>query len=442
MGSTPTICIYVLINMNILILFGLIIFLLLGVGVIFFNTYIFFLLRFIVLRVGTLFSGIGAFEFALKRLGLDHELVFACDSGNINPFSISLSAVDEISKAKVLDLARGSILGDDYFRDLEVKVDLCKDVNSLEHLYEVVSVDLFLRSKPEGIKSSDWFNQIYSGMSLWSRNLVYKSFAANYDVGDWHHDIRFLNGVDYPDLDFIVGGSPCQSFSVLGNRAGLNDARGNLVYEFYRVISESKPKVFIFENVANILREGHGKLVDDLYRIYSDLGYVVHGQVLNAVDYGIPQNRRRFFMVGIRSDLSLKKPFSFPARRVLNLFLKDVLESDVDEKFFLSDRMIRYVEDRRFNKRPKYLCVDPNVAFTLTSSTDSVQRMGIDTFVTQGGRLRRLTPRECLRIMGFTDDFKQVVSDSAMYRQAGNSIVVDVLISLVRSVLDSVDLGG
>ena len=395
------------------------------------------------LRVGTLFSGIGAFEFALKRLGLDHDLVFACDNGSINPFSRRFDDVSDSSKSVLLDMVNGSVLGDVYYDDLCSVLEGVDQVSQLESLYERVKVDLFLASKPEGVSASDWFDSVYNIDKLKARNLVYSSYSANYDFGGrWCHDVRFLDGADYFDLDFIVGGSPCQSFSVLGNRAGLNDARGNLVYEFYRVISESKPKVFIFENVANILREGRGKLVDDLYRMYADLGYRVYSQVLNAVDYGVPQNRRRFFMVGIRSDLSLKKPFSFPARRVLNLFLRDLLEPVVDEKFFLSDSMVRYVEDRRFNKRPKYLCVDPNVAFTLTSSTDSVQRMGIDTFVTQGGRLRRLTPRECLRIMGFTDDFKQVVSDSAMYRQAGNSIVVDVLISLVRSVLDSVDLGG
>lgn len=395
------------------------------------------------LRVGTLFSGIGAFEFALKRLGIDYEIAFACDNGNINPFSKSFDDISDASKSVVLDLARDSILGDSYFSDLCEVVESVEQASQLEFLYEKVRVDLFLAGKPDGVSASSWFNLVYSISKLNARNNVYKSYSANYDIGDrWYHDVRFLDGGEHTDLDFIVGGSLCQSFSALGNRYGLKDPRGNLVYEFYRVVSQSMPKVFIYENVANILREGHGKLVNDLYQMYSDLGYVVHGQVLNAVDFGVPQNRRRFFMVGFREDLVIKKPFSFPRKHVLDLLLKDVLDSDVDEKYFLSDRMSDWVKDRSFIKKPLYKVLDPNVAFTVLASAGGIQRAGLNNYVTEGGRLRQLTPRECLRLMGFTDEFKQVVSDSAMYRQAGNSIVVDVLMHLICSIMDSVDLGG
>lgn len=147
-------------------------------------------------------------------------------------------------------------------------------------------------------------------------------------------------------------------------------------------------------------------------------------------------------MVGFRKDIVIKKPFSFPRKHVLDLLLKDILDSDVDEKYFLSDRMSDWVKDRSFIKKPLYKVLDPNVAFTVLASVGRIQRAGLNTYVTEGGRLRQLTPRECLRLMGFTDEFKQVVSDSAMYRQAGNSIVVDVLMHLICSIMDSVDLGG
>lgn len=345
-----------------------------------------------------------------------------------------------------------------------------------------------------------YVDSLYEGME--KRNKVKVSYMANYDIKDeqFHWNVAFLNGKQYAgQVDLFVGGSPCQSFSLVGKQRGLDDTRGTLFYEYARLIDEIKPKVFIYENVKAVTTHDGGKTWEKMQQVFAELGYKFTWSILNAKNYGIPQNRERLFAVGFREDLKLVKEFSFPEPILLKKKMKDflmdnapggyflprkgvefvtmeknlskrftqidgdvqlcqkknqqfnwhgdfVFQSEEDakekeipdlEKYFLSEKVVKYVMatgTKNFYSKPK---TDLDVARPLLTTMHKMHRAGVDNYVTTDGRLRKLTPRECLRLMGFSDNFKIEVSDTSMYQQAGNSIVVDVLIHIMSKVIES-----
>ncbi|MBQ7778946.1 MAG: DNA cytosine methyltransferase [Clostridia bacterium] len=330
-----------------------------------------------------------------------------------------------------------------------------------------------------------------------------QSYFANYEINedDWFTDIREFDATQYRgQVDFIVGGAPCQAFSMVGKRLGFEDARGTLFYEFARVVKETEPKVFLFENVKGLINHDNGRTWQVIHDIFEELGYDVHFRILNSKDYGIPQNRERLFCLGF------KKPteFRFPAPIELEYRMYDFLEDYAYTKYFLKEKGIKFVtshknreksytqvngdialcqkRNQQFNwhgdfvyhpvaegepfeedfdefifdvrdveekyylseKVAKYVLAGGTKGFRTSTKTDldvarpllqtmhKMHRAGVDNYVTHKGRIRKLTPRECLRLMGFKDSFKIVVSDTSMYQQSGNSIVVDVLIAILK----------
>ncbi len=343
-----------------------------------------------------------------------------------------------------------------------------------------------------------YIDSLYKGLE--SRNKVKQSYMANYKISedDFHWNVAFLDGKQYEgQVDLFVGGSPCQSFSLVGKQRGLDDTRGTLFYEYARLINEIKPKVFIYENVRAVTSHDKGKTWKKMQEVFKELGYHFSWKVLNARDYGIPQNRERLFVVGFRDDLDLDHEFEFPEAIKLEKKMKDflfdnapggyflpkkgvefvtkeknlekrftqidgdiqlcqkknqqfnwhgdfVFQSEEDavknnipelEKYFLSEKVVKYVLSsgtKNFYSKPK---TDLDIARPLLTTMHKMHRAGVDNYVTTDGRLRKLTPRECLRLMGFSDEFKIVVADTSMYQQAGNSIVVDVLIHIMEEIL-------
>ena len=286
---------------------------------------------------------------------------------------------------------------------------------------------------------------------------------------------------------------------MVGKQRGLADTRGTLFYEYARLVKEIRPKVFIYENVKALLSNDEGRTWETVQKVFTDLNYNWKYKVLNAKDYGIPQNRERVFVVGFRNDLKLEKEFVFPKPIELKKKMQDFLldnapggyflpkkgvdfvtdeknltkrytqiDGDIQlcqkknqqfnwhgdfvfqceeeakqkikkdlEKYFLSEKVRKYVlatGTKGFYSRPK---TDLEVARPLLTTMHKMHRAGVDNYVTTNGRLRKLTPRECFRLMGFSDDFVIPVSDTSAYQQAGNSIVVDVLINIMNSVLES-----
>lgn len=379
--------------------------------------------------------------------------------------------------------------------------DLSQRTSQLHEKINYLKVQKHLESLGTNWKKrKEYVDSLYAGQE--KRNKVKQSYMANYhlDETDFHWNVAFLNGKQYKgQVDLFVGGSPCQSFSLVGKQRGLEDTRGTLFYEYARLIDEIKPKVFIYENVRAVVSHDNGKTWEKMQEVFSELGYSFSWKVLNAKNYGIPQNRERLFVVGFRDDLKLNSLFDFPSPIELKKKMKDflmdnapggyflpkkgvefvtkeknlekrftqidgdvqlcqkknqqfnwhgdfVFQSEDDakrnnipdlQKYFLSEKVERYVLStgtKNFYSKPK---TDLDIARPLLTTMHKMHRAGVDNYVTTDGRLRKLTPRECLRLMGFSDNFKIVVSDTAMYQQAGNSIVVDVLIHIMEEILKS-----
>jgi DNA (cytosine-5)-methyltransferase 1 len=552
------------------------------------------------IRLGTVFSGIGAIEHALERLGIEHKIEFACDNGDVDILSKKInedffSIREEISELKSLvkddvekeplefylkttekiekEVEKAHIDENEVYQVLESYRDTGKSnsnqnkayiafenqilaeegnldkklllmrlsiklesdikrsavpknqakeilsaISSRNSKYKVILKELknlaenismvHERINTEIIRSEvfsiDDFNEqkkyvdnLYKNYE--TRNKVMETYLANYDIdpNNFHWNVSFLDGRRYKDkIDLFVGGSPCQSFSLVGKQRGLDDTRGTLFYEFARLVGEIHPKVFIYENVKAILSNDGGETWKTMTEIFGQLGYDWSYEILNAKDYGIPQNRERVFVVGFRKDLKVKDfvfPKSIPLEKSMKDFLLDnvsgkyylpkkgvnfvtseknlekrftqidgdiqlcqkknqqfnwhgdfVFEEDCVEKeklmddlekYFLSEKVKKYVLStgtKGFYSRPE---IDLDIARPLLQTMHKMHRAGVDNYVTTDGRIRKLTPRECLRLMGFCDSFKIVVSDTSMYQQSGNSIVVDVLMHIVLEII-------
>ena len=168
-----------------------------------------------------------------------------------------------------------------------------------------------------------------------SFNAIHGTNFEPQDICEWNKDI---------EVDLIMHGSPCQDFSLAGNQAGGDKdsgTRSSLMYETIRIVEKLKPKYVIWENVRNILSTRHKHNFDNYISKLEELGYKSFYQVLNAKDYGITQNRERVFTISIRNDIN--KKFEFPPKQELTLKLKDVLESEVDEKYYFSEKIIKYI---------------------------------------------------------------------------------------------------
>ena len=169
-----------------------------------------------------------------------------------------------------------------------------------------------------------------------------QSYFANYliDEKKWHKDIHDFSAKKYKNkVDILVGGAPCQAFSMVGKRLGFEDTRGTLFYEFARVIKECQPKLFIFENVKGIVNHDKGRTWQIIKTVFSDLGYDIHEQILNSRDYGIPQNRERMFCIGFKEKTEFRYPFPIP----LEYEMYDFLEDYISSKYFLKDKGIKFV---------------------------------------------------------------------------------------------------
>ena len=370
------------------------------------------------IKLATVFSGIGAIEFALKRMNIDYQIVFACDNGE---------------------------------REINYDIDKAK-----KEVFSLESID----------KKREYVEQLYA-KATGQKNYVQMSYLANYhnfNKNRYFQDVCLLDGRDFKgQVDLFVGGSPCQSFSSVGHQAGLEDARGTLFYEYARLIKEIEPKVFIYENVRNLITHDKGKTWTTIKAIFDKLGYDYQWGILNASDYGIPQSRRRLFVVGIKKEY--KANFSFPPKtKDLKFVMKDFCENnchvggmkynkkgditfdgvpgEVDPKYILTPLLYNYVMKDGTKTWHSKVKINLDIARTLLKTMGNRHRAGVDNYVSFDGTenlgsIRMLTEREAHRLMGFTDDYKIVVSRGQAYKQAGNSIVVDVLMAIVKNILDT-----
>jgi DNA (cytosine-5)-methyltransferase 1 len=349
------------------------------------------------LKVGSDFSGVGAFDQALKRLGVNYKTVFSCDM-------------------------------DKYARE---------------------------------------------------------SYIENYGEPEYYPQNVYERDIPQESLDIYMTSPPCQSFSMAGKRKGKDSANGILFFNSHEFIQQNKPRFFIFENVKGLLSDDNGKTFQEwtnmlggksinglpvIFPFEKSVPYHIYWKVLNSKKHGVPQNRERVFIVGVRDDKD--NNFQFPKEEHLYKKLKDVLEEDVNEKYYLSKKLCNWIIKHREKRESKNNfpmdnngvsgCItsrihkcgaeDPYIKIESKYKKEIIQSIKQDVctcidasyykgFGVRQGKcrqvvkatsgIRRLTPRECFRLQDFPEDFKFVVSNTQLYKQAGNSITVGVLAKII-----------
>lgn len=244
-------------------------------------------------------------------------------------------------------------------------------------------------------------------------------------------DITKIDANDIPDHDILTGGFPCQSFSIIGKRQGLRDSRGTLFFDVERILKAKRPKAFLLENVKQLTTIDNGLTFQTMLGKLKELGYFLHWKVLNALDYGIPQKRERVLIVGFQKDY----PFRFPEPVKERAPLSSILEphDSVPAKYFLSETAAAKLSQKVL-KRPAHPTIwheNKSGHIGIHEYSCALRANASYNYLLVDG-LRRPTPREQLRLMGFPDSYKIVVNDSHIRKQAGNSVVVPVVQSVAR----------
>ena len=263
-----------------------------------------------------------------------------------------------------------------------------------------------------------------------------ETYKANFGDHIVYGDLNEINLDEIPNADVVIGGFPCQPFSMMGSELGFEDARGTLFFRVVEVIKNqidrgSKPKVIVLENVRRLLTHDGGKTFNVIKKILEkDLGYHIHYKVLNSANFGVPQTRNRIFIIGFANEVE----FDFPTEQELELTMQDILEHGVDKKYFLSDKILPTILANGSGKYKAKSEIDLKIARPLCSTMHKMHRACQDNYVTQDGKIRRLTPREAARLQGFSDDFVIPVSDTQAYRQFGNAVTVNVANAVAKQI--------
>lgn len=266
-------------------------------------------------------------------------------------------------------------------------------------------------------------------------------------------DIRELNEKeDIPDFEILLGGFPCQAFSVAGNRQGFDDekGRGNLFFELLRIIKVKKPKIIFLENVKNLVNHDGGHTFEVIYNSLKDEGYYIKSMILNASQYGnIPQSRERVYIVCFK-DKSQYQKFDFPKPTKLVKTLQDVIDFKTKqvEKFYYTDTSVFYdklVEgvqnsDTCYQWRRVYVRENKSKLCPTLTANMGTGGHNVPIIKTYDGRIRKLTPRECFDLQGFPKDFilPKELSNASLYKQAGNSVVVTVVERIAKKIMEAI----
>jgi len=260
-------------------------------------------------------------------------------------------------------------------------------------------------------------------------------------------DIRKIKINDLPEFDFLLGGFPCQAFSIAGYRQGFKDKkdRGNLFFDVARIIEARKPKGFLLENVKNLKSHDDGKTFEIIKKTLEDLGYHLKTKVLNTMEYGnVPQNRERVYIVGFKNK-KYSDDFEFPEPVKLKTKIIDLLEENVLEKYYYNGKpLFKKIkndikeEGKVYQWRRKY--VRENKSGVCPTLTANMGTGGHNVPIIKDKKgIRKLTPRECARIQGFPDNFKiPKIADSALYKQFGNSVSVPVIERIAKEIIKTI----
>ncbi|MCO6332047.1 MULTISPECIES: DNA cytosine methyltransferase [Staphylococcus] len=275
---------------------------------------------------------------------------------------------------------------------------------------------------------------------------TYKLNFNDYPYGDItkiHHD-------DIPDHDILCAGFPCQPFSQAGKRLGFNDARGTLFFEVLKILKYKQPKAFILENVSGIVNHDNGKTLEVIVNSLKDAGYKISWKVLNSKHYGVPQNRNRWYCVGVLKKFNIIDIEEvFPKSSKLSYYLDEVISPIKSNHYQISEVAIKNVKKhidtfKKKNKNNEHIIIANNIRPSKVSfSANGISPCLTAKMGTGGNNVpvivkwkRKLTEKECLKLMGFPDDFIIKENYSQSYKQIGNSIVVPIVEKISNNLIE------
>lgn len=265
----------------------------------------------------------------------------------------------------------------------------------------------------ECVFASEWDNHARKTYEANFKKISPKIFEEkvykNKIISDFAGDITKVDAKDIPDFDILTGGFPCQPFSQAGFKKGFEDTRGTLFFDIARIIKEKQPKAFFLENVRGLLKHNNGETFATIEKVITqDLGYSFYYKIIKASDYGVPQHRPRLFMVGFKNK---KIDFEFPKPIKLKMTMSDVFGGKAEKE----------------------------IGFTLRvggRGSDISDRRNWDAYIVDG-QVKRLSPREGLKMQGFPSDFVFPVSDVQAMKQLGNSVAIPAIQATAKKIIEA-----
>jgi len=254
-------------------------------------------------------------------------------------------------------------------------------------------------------------------------------------------DVKDLQHTELPNHDILVGGFPCQSFSILAQnppRLGIKDEKGELFFEMCKILKEKQPRFFIAENVKGILSANKKEAFPLIIKKFEESGYYIKFKLLNSSDFGIPQKRERVFIIGFKNEEDYHK-FSFPTpiTKENKIPLKTVLQNNIIEKYYFSERAVKGMKrvQHKMNKgRAQNIELPCN---TISAHLSKVSLNSTDPVLIENGKYRRFTPREAANIQSFPKDFLlESVSENRQYRAIGNAVPPVLMWHISNSLMD------
>jgi len=268
------------------------------------------------------------------------------------------------------------------------------------------------------------------------------TYRANHEHILFEKDINQLETSEVEKIDVLTGGFPCQAFSIAGYQKGFRDDRGNVFFQILRFIDDLKPKVVFLENVKNLVGHDKGRTFKRILYEFEERGYSVKHKVLNSFEYGnVPQNRERIYIVAFKNREDALK-FQFPKAKKLSKKVTDLIDSTVDEKFYYTNsRYYKQLKQEMKNRDTVYqwrrVYVRENKSKLCPTLTANMGTGGHNVpLIIDDKDIRKLTPRECARFQGYDESFifPKVLSNSALYKQVGNSVTVPVIEAIAREI--------
>jgi len=326
------------------------------------------------------------------------------------------------------------------FRQLDMTLQFNNiDKNTTQSTYKFI--DLF--AGIGGIRLG--FENVFKDKSSFVFASEIDKFAQTTYSSNYGHlpsgDITKIEPKEIPKFDILLAGFPCQPFSNAGLKKGFEDTRGTLFFDIAQIAKYHKPQVLFLENVKGFKNHDKGNTFKVVKETLEELGYRVFSDILNAKDFGVPQNRERIYIIAFL-DHSIE--FTFPRKLEKSVKLGDILEKDVDKKYTISDKLWAGHQRRKKEHKAKgngfgYSIFTEESEYTSTISA-RYYKDGSEILIEQKDKNpRKLSPREAGRLQGFPDDFQIVVSDTQAYKQFGNSVAVPVIEVLAREILNELE---